>query len=94
MVKITYEGLQFSHLVAYEDNTVFAAARDSYTGHIKLFLINESNGNVYVRNGRIGAWEELVDSDRTSIIARFIAARNRHIPLYRANGTNTPVYGG
>ena len=87
MVKINYNVLEFDHLVEFSnDRTVFAAARENGDGHIRLFLINESTGNVYTRNGRVDSWEELFGSERYSILARLIFARNSHIPVYRING--------
>ena len=100
MVKINYQVLEFDHLVIFEkDHTVFAAARENGNGHngnghngnshIRLFLINESTGNVYTRNGRADSWEQLYGSDRDTIIARVTAARNNHVPVYRINGNGT-----
>ena len=89
MVKINYSEVTIDHLVAYEqDNTVFAAARDNFTGHLRLFLIDESTGGICVRNCRTDSWEELMGGDRDSIIARLIAARNNQIPVYRINGSH------
>lgn len=89
MVKFNYSDIEFDHLVEFsKDRTVFAAARENGSGHILIFLINEATGNVYSRNGRADSWEELVGSDRDSIIARVIAARNNHIPIYRINGSH------
>jgi hypothetical protein len=87
MCPIKFEVLEFDHIVEFtKDSTVFAAARENGNGHIRLFLITESTGNVYARNGRTDSWEQLYSSERDSIIARVIAARNNHIPVYRING--------
>ena len=87
MVKINYEVLEMDHIVEFiHDNTVFAAARENGNGHMRLFLINNTTGNVYTRNGRADSWERLFGSDRESILARIIAARNKNIPTYRING--------
>jgi hypothetical protein len=90
MVKINYAVLEFDHIVEFlADNTVFAAARENGNGHhIRLFLVNESTGNVYARNGRADSWEQLFGSDRDTIMERIAKARNNHIPVYKINGTN------
>jgi hypothetical protein len=95
MVKINYQVLEFDHVVEFtKDSTVFAAARENGSGHLRLFLINELTGHVYTRNGRIDSWEELFGSDRDNIISRITAARNNHIPVYRINGSTTLTTGG
>ena len=89
MVRINYEVLEIDHIVDFlEDNTVFAAARENGNGHMRIFLVNESTGNVYTRNGRIDSWEQLYGSDRDIILARIAVARNNHIPVYRINGSS------
>ena len=89
MVRINYAELEFDHIVEFsKDNTVFAAARENGNGHMRIFLIHETTGHVYTRNGRADSWEQLYGSDRDSIIARIIAARNNHTPVYKINGTN------
>jgi hypothetical protein len=88
MVAIKYELLEFDHIVEFtKDNTVFAAARENGSGHIRLFLLTNT-GNVYTRNGRIDSWEELFETDRENILTRIAAARNNRTPVYRINGTN------
>jgi hypothetical protein len=92
MCNIRFEVLEFDHIVEFtRDNTIFAAARENGSGHLRLFLINESTGNVYARNGRADSWEQLYGGDRATIIARLMAARNNRIPVYRINGTNGSV---
>jgi hypothetical protein len=89
MSPIKFEELAFDHIVEFtKDDTIFAAARENGTGHLRLFLINQSTGNVYTRNGRADSWEELYGRDRDSIIARITAARNNHIPVYKINGSH------
>ena len=88
-MSIKYEELDFDHIVEFtQDSTVFAAARENGSGHLRLFLIINSTGNVYTRNGKIDSWEQLYGSSRATIIARVIAARNRRIPYYRINAAN------
>ena len=92
MVKLNYSILEFDHIVEFtRDSTVFAAARENGNGHIRIFLINENTGHVYTRNGRVDSWEELIGSDRDTIIARITSARNNHTPVYKINGTNGSI---
>ncbi len=84
---IKFEELDLEHIVEFtKDSTIFVAAREG-NGHIRLFLIHSSTGNVYARNGTVESWNELFGRDRDSIIARFVAARNGGaVPHYRING--------
>ena len=93
MVRINYDILEIDHIVEFnKDNTIFAAARENGNGHMRLFLINESTGNVYTRNGRADSWEELYGSERDTIIACLVAACNNCIPVYKVNGaSNQPA---
>ncbi len=87
MYHIKFDELCFDHIVEFtRDSTVFAAARENGNGHLRLFLINETTGNVYTRNGRADSWEQLIGSNRDTIIAQIIAARKSNIPTYRING--------
>ena len=88
MCPIKLDVLEFDHIVTFEkDHTLFAAARENGSGHLRLFLINESTGNVYTRNGRADSWEQLNGFYRDTIIARVAAARDR-IPVYKVNGSS------
>jgi len=88
MCPIKFEGLNFDHLVEFtKDSTVFAAARED-TGNLRLFLIHQSTGDVYTRNGRAESWEQLYGGARYSIIARFLHARNNNAPVFKINGTS------
>jgi hypothetical protein len=90
MVKINYEYLEIDHIVDFvHDATVFAAARENGNGHMRIFLINEATGNVYTRNGKADSWERLYGSERDTVIARLVAARNRNVPVYRINGSGS-----
>ena len=94
MARINYEVLEFDHIVEFtNDHTVFAAARENGSGHThtRLFLVNEATGNVYARNGQADSWEQLTDTDRGTVIAKIIAARNNNIPVYKINGTNGSI---
>ena len=89
MCAINFDTLEFEHIVEFtKDSTIFAAARETATGHIRLFLIYEATGNVYGRNGRADSWEELLGSVRDAIIARITAARNNHTPFFKINGSH------
>ena len=87
--RIDYANLEIDHIVEFtSDNTIFAAARENGNGHLRLFLINESTGHVYTRNGRADSWEQLTGIDRDTILACFAVGRNNHIPVYKINGSN------
>jgi hypothetical protein len=89
MVKINYAVLEIDHVVDFvHERTTFAAARENGSGHLRLFLVNYNTGNVYARNGRVDSWEQLYGSERDTVIARLIAARNSNIPVYRINGAH------
>ena len=92
MCPIKFEVLEIDHIVEFTcDHTIFAAGRENGDGRLRLFLINESTGNVYGRNGRADSWEQLYGHIRDAVIARILAARNNHVPFYRVNGTNGSV---
>ncbi len=88
-VNINYDVLEIDHIVDFlQDNTVFATAKENGNGHIRIFLVNESTGNVYTRNGRTDSWEQLFGSERYGVVARLLHARNNNVPRYRINGTS------
>jgi hypothetical protein len=94
MLTINYQELEFDHLVSFEDRTDFAAARESGNGRIRLFLINEHTGDIYTRRGRADSWDQVLGSDRYTVIARITAARNKdHIPVYKLSGTSQEFTG-
>lgn len=89
MVKINYEVLKIDHIVEFiHDSTVFAAARENGNGHMRIFLINNTTGNVYTRNGRADSWERLYGDDREVIVTRITKARETGIPVYKINGSH------
>ena len=93
MVKITYSELEFDHIVEFsKDYTLFAAAKENGSGHLRLFLIYESTGHVYTRNGRADSWEQLTGDDRYILLARLNATRHQ-IPVYKVNGDSTRING-
>lgn len=73
--------IRFEHLVVFEDNQIYARAREKDTRRIRLFLINENTGDVYSRNR--GSWEEIYGDDRSFVVSNIYTARhNRSIPVY------------
>jgi len=89
MSKINCRELVFDHIVEFvKDSTIFAAARENGEERMCLFLINESTGQVYTRNGRLDSWEELFGSDRNAILDLLSTACRNHTPVYRVNGAN------
>ena len=87
MCALQVHELDFEHLVIFEkDDTMFAAARQSGHRHLRIFLVYNTTGNVYTRNGRADSWEELFGSKRDAVVSRIIAARNyERIPVYHIN---------
>lgn len=89
MSPIKFEHLSFDHIVEFtKDETVFAAARENDTGHLRIFLVNEGTGNVYARNGRADSWEEVHGNTKELLLIRLSSARRNNIPVYRINGTH------
>ena len=87
MAPVKYDELKIDHIVEFsKDSTIFVAARENGNTYLRIFLINESTGHIYTRNGRADSWEELIGSGRDTIIARIIAARNNQVPVYKVNG--------
>ena len=77
------QGIRFEHLVVFEDNQIFASARVPDTRRIRLFLINETTGDVYSRNGKAESWEEIYGDARSYVVNNIYNARqNRSIPVY------------
>jgi hypothetical protein len=89
MCPIKIEELRFDHLVIFEkDNTLFAAARYNGSNSLRIFLVYESTGNVYTRNGRADSWEEISGIDAEGVRNRIAEARANNIPTYHINGTH------
>ena len=91
MCNIRFDNLELDHIVEFtKDSTVFVAARENGHGkHLKLFLVHNNTGDVYTRNGRAQSWEELLGSNRDSILTRLLAARNGdRVPTYKINGSH------
>ncbi len=89
MSPIKFEHLTFDHIVEFtKDDTLFAAAREADTGHLRIFLVNNDTGNVYARNGRADSWEEIYGNTRELLLVRLDSARRQNIPVYKINGTH------
>jgi hypothetical protein len=39
---------------------------------MRIFLLNEATGCVYIRNGRADSWKQLFGSERDTIISRIL----------------------
>ena len=92
MVKLNYAELKFDHLVNFEhDDTVFACAKETGSGHTRIFLVFEmGHGRVYTRNGRADSWEQLFDSDAENIRTRISDIRNE-VPVYKISGSHNSI---
>ena len=79
--------IKIDHIVDFaKDQTAFAAARESVSGHLRTFLVNYRTGAVYVRNGITSTWEEIVGNTCELIRAKVCQARDI-VPTYKANGS-------
>ena len=75
------QDIRFEHLVVFEDNQIYARARERDTRRIRLFLINENTGDVFSRTH--DSWDEIYGADRSFVISKIYAARqNQSIPVY------------
>ena len=87
MCPIKMDDIKIDHIVDFSrDHTTFAAARES-SGHLRIFLINDSTGTVYTRNGRADSWEELIGINCELIRIKICQAREI-VPIYKVNGTH------
>ena len=89
MATINFEHLVFDHIVEFTtDSTLFAVARENNSGHLRIFLVNQTSGNIYTRNGRADSWEQLGITQKYSVQVKLIAARHNRIPVYRIKGAH------
>jgi hypothetical protein len=89
MCSININTISIDHIVDFgKDRTTFAAARESDTHHLRIFLIYQDTGNVYTRNGRADSWEELIGVRRDTVLDRVLNARRNGVPTYRLNGSH------
>ena len=90
MCPIKIEDIRIQHIIdSTKDYSTFAAARENSTNHLRIFLVNDS-GKVYVRNGRVGIWSEILDSAAEKIRRCIERARNSNsVPVYKVNAAYT-----
>ena len=75
------ENWEVDHLIVLEKGgRILVVARQGEISET-LFLIDQHTGSVYVRQPD-GSWESLWGTESRSVIAQFVAARNRDIPIY------------
>ena len=75
------QDIRFEHLVVFEDNQIYARAREQETRRVRLFLINEQTGDVFSRNRN--SWDEIYGAERSFVISKIYAARHsQSIPVY------------
>lgn len=80
MFNINEPRIKFDNLVVFVDNQIYARDREQGTRRGRIFLINETTGEVYRRNGE--SWEELVDGDyRSCVFDNICRARENRIPI-------------
>jgi hypothetical protein len=95
MCTIKWNELQFAHIVEFtHDSTIFAAARENGSGRIRLFLINESTGNVYSRNGQVDSWGAVCEAHRYIVFELLVAARQNHTPVFKITGNQAEKLSG
>jgi hypothetical protein len=72
---------RLNEFVVFVDNQIYARDReDGIRRRARVFLINESTGEVYRRNGQ--DWEAVPEDFRSSIISNNICmARDNRIPI-------------
>ena len=83
---IKFDDIRMDHIVDYTKSyATFATARQSSNNRLRIFLINES-GNVYLRDGRVGSWMEVLGSAADRIRCQIDQARG-YVPVYKVNDT-------
>jgi len=88
-MELKYSELKFDHIVEFTgDRTTFAAARYNGNNHLRIFLIYESSGNVYTRNGTADSWEAITGTDAGIIRDQIERSRSNRIPVYRVNSVH------
>jgi hypothetical protein len=81
------QDIRFEHVVVFEDNQVYARAREQESRRVRLFLINEQTGDVYSRNR--GSWEEIYGDIRSFVVNKIYSARHaQSIPVYNLPRTS------
>ena len=78
------EDIRMDHIIDYTKNyATFATARENSNNHLRIFLVNDA-GNVYLRNGRMGSWMEIIGS-AAERIRRCIDQARGYVPVYKVN---------
>jgi hypothetical protein len=89
MCPVNLDEIRIDHIVELaKENTTFIAARENSNNHLRIFLVYNSSGNVYTRNGRADSWEELNGDERSGVLACLFAARRDGVAVYKVNGQN------
>ena len=87
MCPIKIEDIRMDHIVDYTQNySTFATARENSNNHLRIFLVNDSS--VYLRNGRVGSWTEILGAAAYKIRYCIEEAR-RYVPVYQVNAAYT-----
>jgi hypothetical protein len=82
-------GIDLSHLVVfYEDSKIFVSGRERFNRRIRIFLLDQRTGDIYVRKACTGRWVVLEDEGSSKSIMDnvFDACLRKHIPVYRVSG--------
>ena len=85
MVRIADE-LKLSHIVECHNDVSYVAGRDNHS-KLRLFLVFNGKGSVYVRNGKSERWEVVDEYHGNSLRQAINTARSVGIATYRYNGT-------
>lgn len=87
----TGQSITLKHLVVFENgNKLFAAGREQFGNKyiLRLYLLNESTGEVFTRNGRTDTWNSVWGEYRQHIVEHVHDAYDhRNIPVYRIHGS-------
>jgi len=82
------EDIRMEHIVEYTKSySTFATARETSSNHLRIFLVDDS-GNVYLRNGRVGNWMEVLGAAAEKIRYCIDQARS-YVPVYKVNAAYT-----
>ncbi len=76
-----HENWEIDHLVMVESEGRIMVAAKEDDGCDLLFCVDQHTGSVYVRQPD-GCWEQIFGTESRGVIAQYVAARNRGIPVY------------
>lgn len=86
MVRIVCDELKLDHIIECQNDVSYVAGRDK-DNRVRVFLVFNGKGSVYVRNGKAARWE-IVDGSRGSELRQSIqSARAGGVSTYRFNGS-------